>query len=469
MIRLVVLAGAVASMLVLLGTAGAASHPQLVGVVGQNDAYKITLSSGGKVAKTLEAGTYTLRHPRRLRVAQLRARRPEREVVDVHDRAVRRHEDGDAEARPGAYKAYCAPHETIMFQHFTVELDRRRRRRPAAVLRAGHRGAACRFRRCPGGGRQSHALERVLGHTRALRNGLRQRRLVDLLRPRRHRGDRARADAARLRRLRADLRVHRGDLRRGDGELPRGRRLVELRAPRVQRARVVRGRLGADAQLHHHGRHLGVLRAALPLDLLGAAEDEPVGHRRRGRSSSSSSSGSTSSGSRRRRRSTSGSRWSTSRRSCCSSSSGFVLIFSPHVLKANIHWGVAPTWSNFALAIPVAMIAYTGIETVSNLAEEARDPRRDDPGLDPARRDRRLRDLLHAAARRALGAAGVPGPETGDYVTRLGLRPARAGSRTTRCSGSSRTSACTARCSAPRRSTSASSRRRSSSSPRTPA
>ena len=57
---------------------------------------------------------------------------------------------------------------------------------------------------------------------------------------------------------------------------------VELRAPRVQRARLVRGGLGADAQLHHHGRHLGVLRPALPVDLLGAAEDEPVGHRRRG-------------------------------------------------------------------------------------------------------------------------------------------------------------------------------------------
>jgi APA family basic amino acid/polyamine antiporter len=58
---------------------------------------------------------------------------------------------------------------------------------------------------------------------------------------------------------------------------------------------------------------------------------------------------------------------------------GFVLIFSPDIITANIHWGVAPTWSNFALAIPVAMIAYTGIETVSNLAEEARDPLRSVP------------------------------------------------------------------------------------------
>ena len=39
--------------------------------------------------------------------------------------------------------------------------------------------------------------------------------------------------------------------------------------------------LGADARLRRHGRGLGVLRPALPLDLLGAAADEPVGHRRR--------------------------------------------------------------------------------------------------------------------------------------------------------------------------------------------
>ena len=58
---------------------------------------------------------------------------------------------------------------------------------------------------------------------------------------------------------------------------------------------------------------------------------------------------------------------------------GFFLIFSPHVLRHNIHLGVAPSWSAFLLAIPVGMIAYTGIETVSNLAEEARDPVRSIP------------------------------------------------------------------------------------------
>ena len=58
---------------------------------------------------------------------------------------------------------------------------------------------------------------------------------------------------------------------------------------------------------------------------------------------------------------------------------GFVLIFRPHVLWANVHFGDAPSWGAFLLAIPVGMIAYTGIETVSNLAEEARDPVRTIP------------------------------------------------------------------------------------------
>jgi APA family basic amino acid/polyamine antiporter len=52
---------------------------------------------------------------------------------------------------------------------------------------------------------------------------------------------------------------------------------------------------------------------------------------------------------------------------------GFVLVFSPSTLIDNVHLGVAPSWKDFFLAIPVGMIAYTGIETISNMAEEAKD------------------------------------------------------------------------------------------------
>src|SRR5213079_1578746 len=60
---------------------------------------------------------------------------------------------------------------------------------------------------------------------------------------------------------------------------------------------------------------------------------------------------------------------------------GGILVFAanPHQLIDNVHWGVAPTWKDFILAIPIGMIAYTGIETISNMAEEAKDEARTIP------------------------------------------------------------------------------------------
>ncbi|HEY8582377.1 MAG TPA: universal stress protein [Capillimicrobium sp.] len=58
---------------------------------------------------------------------------------------------------------------------------------------------------------------------------------------------------------------------------------------------------------------------------------------------------------------------------------GVFLILSPDQLVENVRWGVAPSWSNFLVAIPLCMLAYTGIETISNMAEEARDERKTIP------------------------------------------------------------------------------------------
>ena len=52
---------------------------------------------------------------------------------------------------------------------------------------------------------------------------------------------------------------------------------------------------------------------------------------------------------------------------------GLVLVFSPDTLISNVDFGTTPTLGNFLVAIPVGMVAYTGIETISNMAEEARD------------------------------------------------------------------------------------------------
>jgi basic amino acid/polyamine antiporter, APA family len=58
---------------------------------------------------------------------------------------------------------------------------------------------------------------------------------------------------------------------------------------------------------------------------------------------------------------------------------GLVLVFSPTTLVNNVHLGVAPTWGDFFVAIPLCMLAYTGIETISNMSEEAKDPGRTVP------------------------------------------------------------------------------------------
>src|SRR6266550_951365 len=53
---------------------------------------------------------------------------------------------------------------------------------------------------------------------------------------------------------------------------------------------------------------------------------------------------------------------------------GFALLFSPHALTHGTSFGTAPTRHELLFAVPLAMLAYTGLETVANLAEEARRP-----------------------------------------------------------------------------------------------
>jgi basic amino acid/polyamine antiporter, APA family len=58
---------------------------------------------------------------------------------------------------------------------------------------------------------------------------------------------------------------------------------------------------------------------------------------------------------------------------------GVVLVLNPSLLVHQVHLGTAPNWTQLIFALSVAMVAYTGIETVSNMAEEASDPGRDVP------------------------------------------------------------------------------------------
>jgi plastocyanin len=124
LVRLAVIAATVALAGVIVAavaTARANANPKLIGTVGKNDAYKIALTtSAGKVVKSLAAGTYT--------------------VVIHDDSSIHNYElDGPhgkswtftsvpftgtktftLKLVAGAYKTYCAPHESLMFQHFTA-------------------------------------------------------------------------------------------------------------------------------------------------------------------------------------------------------------------------------------------------------------------------------------------------------------------------------------------------------------
>jgi len=55
---------------------------------------------------------------------------------------------------------------------------------------------------------------------------------------------------------------------------------------------------------------------------------------------------------------------------------GFALVFSLSDLGQGVELGVDPTWADLLFALPVAMLAYTGLETVANLASETREPGR---------------------------------------------------------------------------------------------
>src|SRR5215217_837361 len=98
---------------------------------------------------------------------------------------------------------------------------------------------------------------------------------------------------------------------------------------------------------------------------------------------------------------------------------GAILILSPSVLADNVSLGVAPEWKDFVLAIPIGMLAYTGIETVSNMAEEAKD----EIHTIPAAINRvRLAVFAIYFTLPAVALSALPvTQQNGEYQTKLGL------------------------------------------------
>ncbi len=106
---------------------------------------------------------------------------------------------------------------------------------------------------------------------------------------------------------------------------------------------------------------------------------------------------------------------------------GIVVVLDPGQLADNVSFGVAPTWSDFLLAIPIGMVAYTGIETISNLAEEAKD----EATTIPAAISRvRLAVFAIYFTLPAVALSALPvtlNPATGEYTTKLGLSEEQGG------------------------------------------
>src|SRR4051794_13568435 len=105
---------------------------------------------------------------------------------------------------------------------------------------------------------------------------------------------------------------------------------------------------------------------------------------------------------------------------------GAVLVLSPDTLVGNVDLGIAPTWRDFFVAIPIGMIAYTGIETISNMAEEARDEEVTIPGA-INRVVIAVFAIYAALPAVALSALPVRQASDGSYQTLLGLTEEQGG------------------------------------------
>jgi plastocyanin len=100
--------------------ASTAAHPTLLGVVGKNDAFKISLTSKGKSVKTLKAGTYTFVIQDDSSIHNYELDGPKGKSWTFTSVGFKGTKTMTIKLAKGSYKAYCAPHESVMFQKFTV-------------------------------------------------------------------------------------------------------------------------------------------------------------------------------------------------------------------------------------------------------------------------------------------------------------------------------------------------------------
>ena len=119
----VALVVATVTLLTLAASALASSQakPKLIGVVGKNDAFKITLTSKGKAVKTLKAGTYTVVIQDDSTIHDYELTSPNGKSRALTSVGFQGTKTFTLKLTKGKYKAFCLPHESFMFQNFTVK------------------------------------------------------------------------------------------------------------------------------------------------------------------------------------------------------------------------------------------------------------------------------------------------------------------------------------------------------------
>jgi plastocyanin len=114
-------AATLAGPLVAVAAAQSEGHPQLIGTVGKKDAYKITLTTAdAKLVKSLAAGTYTVVIHDDSSIHNYELDGPHGKSWTFTSVSFKGTRTFTLKFVAGAYKAYCAPHESVMFQRFTV-------------------------------------------------------------------------------------------------------------------------------------------------------------------------------------------------------------------------------------------------------------------------------------------------------------------------------------------------------------
>ena len=121
-VAVAVLAAAALTVLAFAATAlaGSRAKPKLIGVVGNNDAFKISLTSNGKAVKKLKAGTYTVVIQDDSTIHDYEITGPNGKSRDLTSVGFTGTKTFTLKLTKGKYTAFCAPHASFMFQRFTV-------------------------------------------------------------------------------------------------------------------------------------------------------------------------------------------------------------------------------------------------------------------------------------------------------------------------------------------------------------